>query len=65
MAEHILRVLMHEVRWLTFDELYCKAQPDCNWIKFAEVLEILVAHGEVRYFLPCGADAGYYGIAEL
>ena len=64
-AERILKILMDESCWLTFDELYCKAQPDCDWIEFIRVLESLVARGKVRYVLPYGADVGYYGIGEL
>lgn len=60
--EHILRVLAEESRWLTFDELYHKAQPDCDWTSFARVLEGLVEQGKVQYTLPCGADVGYYSI---
>lgn len=60
--ERILRVLTEESRWLTFDELYRKAQPDCDWTSFAGVLEGLVEQGKVQYTLPYGADVGYYSI---
>ena len=63
-ADRILKVLTEEPRWLTFDELYRKAQPDCDWISFAEVLEGLVEQGKLQYILPYGADTGYYGIAR-
>ena len=59
--EHILSILDKENRWLTFDELYQKAQSDFDWTVFARVLERLVAQGRVQYVLPCGADVGYYG----
>lgn len=61
-SEQILTILEGESRWLTFDGLYNKTQPDCDWIAFAEVLESLVAQGKVQYILPLGADVGYYGI---
>ena len=61
-ADRILKVLIEESRWLTFDELYSKAQPDCDWISFAGVLEDLVEQGKVQYTLPYGADVGYYSI---
>lgn len=64
-SERILNILTNESRWLTFDELHCKAQPDCDWVEFAGVLERLIAYGKVQYVLPCGADVGYYGIVEL
>ena len=61
-TERILKVLTEESRCLTFDELYHRAQPECDWISFAEVLEGLVEQGEVQYTLPYGADVGYYCI---
>ena len=63
-TERILKVLTEESRCLTFDELYRKAQPECDWVVFAGVLEGLVEQGKVLYTLPYGADAGYYEIAE-
>lgn len=60
--ECILNVLTKEVRRLTFDELYTKTQPGCDWIEFAGVLEDLVEQGKVQYILPYGADVGYYSI---
>ena len=61
-ANHILKVLEKESRCLTFDELYHKTQPDCDWISFAGVLEDLVEQGKVQYTLPYGADVGCYSI---
>lgn len=61
-TERILNVLTEESHRLTFDELCRKAQPDCDWISFAGVLEGLVEQGEVQYTLPYGADVGYYSI---
>ena len=61
----ILDVLAAEHRWLTFDELYSKAQWDSDWTDFALQLEQLVEQGEIQYILPYGADVGYYGIGEL
>ena len=61
-AERILKILAEESRCLTFDELYRKTQPDCDWISFAGVLEGLVEQGKVQYTLPYGADVGYYSI---
>ena len=63
-ADRILKVLTDEACWLTFDELYSKAQFDCDWILLAEVLEGLVEQGKLQYTLPYGADIGYYGIAR-
>lgn len=60
--KRILDVLTKEGRRLTFDELYNKVHPDCDWIKFAGVLEGLVEQGKVQYTLPYGADVGCYGI---
>lgn len=57
----IMKVLEEENRWLTFDELFIKVQPDCDWIAFAAQLEQLVKNRELRYILPSGADVGYYG----
>ena len=54
--ECILSALKKESRWLTFDELYSKAQCDCDWTDFARQMEQLVEQGEVQYILPCGAD---------
>ena len=62
---HILRVLKKESCWLIFDELYSKAQCDCDWTDFALQLERLVDQGEVQYILPYGADIGYYGIGNM
>ena len=62
--ERILKVLAEESCYLTFDELYRKAQPDCDWTSFADVLEGLVEQGKIRFTLPYGADTGCYGIAE-
>ena len=61
-AECILKILVEESRCLTFDELYSKAQPDCDWVSFAGVLEGLVEQGKVQYTLPYGADVGRYSI---
>ena len=61
-AERILKILAEESRCMTFDELYRKAQFDCDWISFAGVLEDLVAQGKVQYTLPYGADVGCYSI---
>lgn len=61
-SEQILTMLEKESCWLTFDGLYTKLQPDCDWVAFAEVLESLVAQRLVQYILPFGADIGYYGI---
>ena len=61
-SERILKILTEESRCLTFDELYRKAQPDCDWVSFAEVLEGLVEQGKVQYTLPYGADVGCYSI---
>jgi len=58
----ILKVLQTEYRWLTFDELYSKVRPDCDWTSFAGVLEELVKQGQVEYTLPYGAETGYYKI---
>lgn len=63
--ENILKVLEGEFRWLTFDELYSKAQPDCDWTVFAAVLEELVEQGLVQYMLPRGANTGYYCIGFM
>lgn len=64
-GKRILDILKAENYWLTFDELYGKAQIDCDWVLFASLLEQLVEQGQVQYFLPYGADVGYYGIGEL
>jgi len=61
----IVKVLEEENRWLTFDELFTRVQPDCDWIAFAAQLEQLVAQGEIQYTLPSGADVGCYGHKEL
>ena len=61
-ADCILKILGKESRCLTFDELYRKVQPDCDWVSFAGVLEGLVEQGKVQYTLPYGADVGYYSI---
>ena len=61
-TERILKVLTEESRCLTFDELYHKAQTECDWVLFAGVLEGLVEQGKVQYALPYGADVGYYSI---
>lgn len=61
-AERTLKILTEESRCLTFDELYRKAQPDCDWVSFAEILEGLVEQGKVLYTLPYGADFGCYTI---
>ena len=61
-SERILKTLAEESRCLTFDELYRKAQPDCDWVSFAGVLEGLVEQGKVQYTLPYGADVGCYSI---
>ena len=58
-ADRILKVLEKEPRCLTFDELYHKARPDCDWVSFAGILERLVEQGKVQYTLPYGADVGY------
>ena len=63
-TERILKVLSEGSRSLPFDELYRKAQPECDWISFAEVLEGLVEQGKVQYTLPYGADTGYYEIVK-
>jgi len=60
----ILNVLEAENRWLTFDELYSKVQPDCDWIRFALHLESLVDQGLVQLILERGMDDGYYGISR-
>lgn len=62
MSKHILSTLAEESRWLTFDELYSRAQIDSDWRGFAEVLEGLVEQGRVQYTLPIGADTGFYRI---
>ena len=62
-AERILKVLTGESHCLTFDELYRKAQPECDWVSFAGVLECLVEQGKVQYTLPYGANVGYYSTA--
>ena len=61
-SERILKILAEESHCLTFDELYRKAQPGCDWVSYAGVLEGLVEQGEVQYTLPYGADVGYYSI---
>ena len=61
-AECILKVLEEKPHCLTFDELYCKAQPDCDWVSFVEILERLVEQEKVQYILPYGTDIGYYSI---
>ena len=61
-TERILKVLTEESSCLAFDELYRKAQPECDWVSFAGVLEDLVEQGKVQYALPYGADVGYYSI---
>ena len=61
-SERILKILAEESRYLTFDELYRKAQPDCDWVSLAGVLEGLVEQGKVQYTLPYGADVGCYSI---
>ena len=61
-AERILKILAEESRYLTFDELYRKVQPDCDWVSFAGVLEGLVEQGKVQYTVPYGADVGCYSI---
>jgi len=60
--DRILNILAVESRWLTFDELYSKVHPDCDWGAFAEILEGLVAQRRIRYSLPPGADTGYYSV---
>ena len=61
-TDRILKVLEKEPRCLTFDELYRKVQPDCDWVLFAGVLERLVEQRKVQYTLPYGADVGCYSI---
>jgi len=61
----IIKILEKENRWLTFDELLVKVQPDCDWVAFAAQLEQLVAQGDIQYALPSGADVGCYGHKEL
>ncbi len=63
--ERIVKVLSEEPRWLTFDELYNKVRPGCDWTRFAEILEDLVDHGPVQYSLPCGSDTGLYCINRI
>ena len=58
----ILDVLAAEHRWLTFDELYSKAQCDSDWTDFALQLEQLVEQGKVQYALLRGMDSGCYRI---
>ena len=60
----ILKVLKKENCLLTFDELYEKVQPDCDWITFAHQLERLVEQGAVRYIQSYGSDIGYYRIGR-
>ena len=60
----ILNVLATEHRWLTFDELYSKAQCDSDWTDFALQLEQLVAQGKVQYALLQGMDSGCYRIKK-
>ena len=55
-AERILKILAEESRCLTFDELYHKTQPDCDWVSFAGVLEDLVEQGKVQYITFEGKD---------
>ena len=62
--QHILNVLEKENRWLAFDELFNRIQPDCDWTAFAMQLEHLVEQGKVQYILPYGADTGSYRIRE-
>jgi len=61
----IIKILENENRWLIFDELFKKVQPDCDWIAFAAQLEQFVEQGEIQYTLPSGADVGYYGCKGL
>ena len=61
-TERILKILAQESRCLTFDELSRKAQPGCEWVSYAGVLEGLVEQGKVQYTLPYGADVGCYSI---
>ena len=61
-SERILKILAEESRCLTFDELYRKAQPDCDWVLFAGLLEDLVEQEKVLYTLPYGSDVGCYSI---
>lgn len=63
--KNILSVLVTENRWLTFDELYSKVKPDCDWILFALRLESLVDQGIVQYVFEKGMDDGYYGFNEM
>lgn len=60
----ILRVLKKEQCWLTFDELYEKAQAGCDWITFAHHLERLIKRGFVRYILPYGSDNSCFRISR-
>lgn len=61
----ILAVLERENRWMSFDELFSRVQPDCGWVVFALQLERMVQCGEVQYILPHGADTGCYGRKDL
>lgn len=60
--KRILEILQSGSDWLSFDDLYRKADTDCDWVLFAEQLSQLVEDGRVKYTLPRGADVGYYGI---
>lgn len=64
-GKRIIDVLEKENRWLTFDELYEKVQPDNDWVNFAAQVEQLVLRHCIQYVLTNGADVGYYGGRKL
>ena len=61
----ILNTLKKEKIWLTFDELYTKAQTNCDCIRFALCLEKLVKKRLIRQILPYGSDFSYYKLSNF